>query len=62
METTYLKQLLLLRTGELARALLLYYTQTIISTTKNAGEEMRTLIKLFLSVVPVVSNLNIQTF
>ena len=31
-ETTFL-----LRTGELARALLLYYTQAIISTTKNAG-------------------------
>jgi len=31
-ETTFL-----LRTGELARALLLYYTQEIISTTKNAG-------------------------
>ena len=38
LETTFLKQLLILRTGELARAFLLYCAQTIISTLKkNAG-------------------------
>jgi hypothetical protein len=59
LETTFLKQLLLWRTGELARALLL-----IKSTQKKRGHiSPRTKYKLFLPVLLVVSTLNsnIQT-
>ena len=54
METTYLKQLLILRTGELTRVLLLIRSPQ----NKRGRVSPRTKYKLFLSVVLVVSNLN----